>query len=320
MKEIIIIKNRSDIGAGTRGSDMGIDAIEIAAINAGSNFFNKYLYIDVPTSNAAVYEKQNTPYGLRIDKVREVCESLSGYVKTVLLENKFPLVLSGDHSSALGTISGIKCAYPTKRLGVIWIDAHADIHSPYTTPSGNIHGMPLAAALADDNLDKKRNKISEITNENWEAMKNIGNISPKILHQDLIYFGVRDTESPEDYAIEKNKIKNYRVEEIRYRGMEVCLAEALEKLANCDLIYISFDVDSMDCDLISKGTGTPVSKGFDQNEIKQIIRGVIDSGKVTCLEIVEVNPCLDNKGNVMAETAFDVLLDVTSKIEKINIK
>ena len=320
MKEIIIIKNRSDIGAGTRGSDMGIDAIEIAAINAGSNFFNKYLYIDVPTSNAAVYEKQNTPYGLRIDKVREVCESLSGYVKTVLLENKFPLVLSGDHSSALGTISGIKCAYPTKRLGVVWIDAHADIHSPYTTPSGNIHGMPLAAALADDNLDKKRNKISEITNENWEAMKNIGNISPKILHQDLIYFGVRDTESPEDYAIEKNKIKNYRVEEIRYRGMEVCLAEALESLANCDHIYISFDVDSMDCDLISKGTGTPVSKGFDQNEIKQIIRGIIDSGKVTCLEVVEVNPCLDNKGNVMAETAFDVLLDVTGKIEKINIK
>ncbi len=320
MKEIKIIKNRSDIGAGTRGADMGIDAIEIAAINAGSNFFNQHAYVDVPSSNAAVYEKQNTPYGLRIDKVREVCESLSGYVKDALLENKFPLVLSGDHSSALGTISGIKCAFPTKRLGVVWIDAHADIHSPYTTPSGNIHGMPLAAALADDNMERKVNKVAELTRINWEAMKSIGNIYPKIIHADLVYFGVRDTEEPEDFTIAKNHIKNYKVEEIRYRGLEVCLAGTLNRLSKCDLIYISFDVDSMDCDLISKGTGTPVSKGFDQNEIKQIIKGVINSGKVTCLELVEVNPCLDNKGNKMAETAFDVLLDVTSKIEEINLK
>lgn len=320
MKEIKIIKNRSDIGAGTRGADMGIDAIEIAAINSGSNFFNQYEYVDVPSSNEAVYEKQNTPYGVRIDKVREVCERLSGYVKDTLLENKFPLVLSGDHSSALGTISGIKCAYPTKRLGVVWIDAHADIHSPYTTPSGNIHGMPLAAALADDNMDRKKNQVTPITFENWEAMKNIGDIQPKILHADLIYFGVRDTESPEDYTIAKNNIKNYKVEEVRYRGMEVCLAEALEKLASTDFIYISFDVDSMDCDLISKGTGTPVSKGFDQDEVKQIIKGFIASGKVNCLEVVEVNPCLDNKGNLMAETAFDVLNDVTPFIEKVNLK
>lgn len=310
MKEIKIIKNRSDIGAGTRGADMGIDAIEIAAINAGSNFFNRYAYIDVPSLNEAIYEKQNTPYGVRIDKVREVCERLSDCVKDALLENKFPLVLSGDHSSALGTISGIKCTFPTKRLGVVWIDAHADIHSPYTTPSGNIHGMPLAAALADDNMDRKKNQVTPTTFENWEAMKNIGGISPKLLHQDLIYFGVRDTESPEDYTIAKNKIKNYKVEEIRYRGMEVCLAEALEKLANTDFIYISFDVDSMDCDLISKGTGTPVSKGFDQDEVKQIIIGFIASGKVNCLEVAEVNPCLDNKGNAMAEAVFEMLNDV----------
>ena len=86
------------------------------------------------------------------------------------------------------------------------------------------------------------------------------------------------------------------------------------------MIYISFDVDSMDCDLISKGTGTPVSKGFDQEEIKQIINKVIESGKVACFEVVEVNPCLDNKGNIMAETAFDVINDVTSGIEKYCIK
>ena len=316
MKKIKIIKNRSDIGAGTRGSDLGIDAMEIAAINMGADYFNRFEYTEVATVNEAVYEKQKTPYAKRIGKVLEVCTRLSNSVKSCLEENNFPIVLSGDHSSALGTISGIKTAFPEKRLGVVWIDAHADIHSPHTSPSGNIHGMPLAAALDDDNLERKINEITSETNANWEGMKNIGGISPKVLHSDVIYFGVRDTEEPEDFTIAKNGIKNYKVEEVRYRGMSVCMAEAMEKLQACDLIYTSFDVDSMDCDLISKGTGTPVSKGFDETEIKQIINAVVQSGKVACLEVVEVNPCLDNKGNVMAETAFDVLNDVTKAIEE----
>lgn len=320
MKKINIIKNRSDIGAGTRGADMGVDAIEIAAINAKSEYFNQYEYMELQSFNEAVYEKQNTTYALRIGKVLAVCEGLSKSVKDCLEAGNFPLVLSGDHSSALGTISGIKSAFPDKRVGVVWIDAHADIHSPYTTPSGNIHGMPLAAALADDNMDRRVNQVSDETATNWEAMKNIGGIAPKVLHSDVVYFGVRDTEEPEDYTIDKNGIKNYRVEEVRFRGMEVCLSEALDRLKDCDYIYISFDVDSMDCDLISKGTGTPVSKGFDQHEIKQIINGVIKSGKVASVEVVEVNPCLDNKGNVMAETAFEVLENITKTIEEVNIK
>lgn len=320
MKKINIIKNRSDIGAGTRGADMGVDAIEIAAINANSDYFNRFDYTDLQSFNEAVYNKQNTTYALRIGKVLSVCEGLSNSVKSTLEDNNFPLVLSGDHSSALGSISGVKCAFPTKRVGVVWIDAHADIHSPHTTPSGNIHGMPLAAALSDDNLDRKINEVSDETHKNWEAMKNIGGIAPKVLHDDVVYFGVRDTEEPEDYTIAKNGIKNYRVDEVRYRGMETCLAETLDRLKHCDIIYISFDVDSMDCDLISKGTGTPVSKGFDQFEVIEIINGIIKSGKVGCVELVEVNPCLDNKGNVMAETAFEVLAEITKTIEEVNIK
>jgi arginase len=320
MDKIRIIKNRSDIGAGTRGSDLGIDAIEIAAINVKSDYFNRYDFSDVATENDAVYKKQNVLFAKRITKVLSVCTRLADSVKATLEGNQFPIVLSGDHSSALGTISGIKMAFPEKRLGVVWIDAHADIHSPYTTPSGNVHGMPLAAALADDNLDRKINILNGETDEAWEGLKNIGGIVPKIVHRDLVYFGVRDTEEPEEYAIKKNSIKNYRVEEVRYRGMDVCMNEALAELSACDLIYISFDVDSMDCDLISKGTGTPVSKGFDQDEIKAIINKVIESGKVACVEIVEVNPCLDNKGNLMAETAFDVLNDFTKTIEEVIIK
>ena len=312
---IKIIKNRSDIGAGTRGSDLGIDAIEIAAINKNSDYFNKYEFIDVETINEAIYNKQQSTFALRIENVLSVCKNVCRNVKNTLQEKKFPLVLSGDHSSALGTISGVKLAYPEKTLGVVWIDAHADIHSPYTTPSGNIHGMPLAAALAYDNLENKINNLSESTDKNWEALKNIGNISPKIKAENIVYFGVRDTESPEDFAIESNNIKNYSVSEMRYRGFEKCIQEAINSLQNCNHIYISFDVDSMDCDLISKGTGTPVSKGFDQQEVTAIINRFVATKKVACFEIVEVNPLLDEKGNVMAETAFEVLRDVTKNIE-----
>jgi len=236
-------------------------------------------------------------------------------VKHNLEANYFPIVLSGDHSSALGTISGIKAFYPKKTVGVIWIDAHADLHSPYTSPSGNIHGMPLSAALADDNLDCQINEISPETKKHWEDMKNIGCPGAKINAGNLIYFGVRDTEDAENKQIEKLKIRNYMVAEVRYRGLQTCVKEALAKLANCDMIYISFDVDSMDCDMISYGTGTPVSKGFDQYEIIEIINQIVKSKKVVCLEVVEVNPLLDTKGNKMAETAFEVLEQVTETID-----
>ena len=230
------------------------------------------------------------------------------------LKDYFPIVLSGDHSSALGTISGIKSAFPEQNVGVIWIDAHADLHSPYTSPSGNIHGMPLAAALANDNLDAKTNAVDSDTQKYWEEMKQIGYKGTKIQPENLVYFGVRDTEEAEDQQMERLSIRNYKVDEVRYRGLEICVAEALVKLSHCEVLYISFDVDSMDCDLISYGTGTPVAKGFDQYEVIAIIDQIIKTKKVVCIEVVEVNPLLDTKGNKMAETAFQVLEAVTSTL------
>jgi arginase len=315
-KTIKLIKNRSDLGAGTRGADMGIDAIEVAAINNKNDYFTQYESIDLETENESIYNKVNNSFGKRIKQVYRQCVRLSDGVHSVINENKFPLVISGDHSSALGSISGIKAANPDKRLGVVWIDAHADIHSPFTSPSGNIHGMPLAAALSEDNIACKINEISEDTYKYWSSMKNIGCEGAKVLASDVVYFGVRDTEEPEEKQMEELGIKNYLVHEVRYRGLEVCVNEALLSLSECDMIYVSFDVDSMDCDLISYGTGTPVPKGFDQHEIIAIINQLIASKKVSCLELVEVNPLLDLKGNKMAETAFDVLNVVTKTIKE----
>ncbi|WP_299103731.1 arginase [uncultured Tenacibaculum sp.] len=317
MKEIKLIKNRSDIGAGTRGSDMGVDAIEIAAINKENDYFNRYDFEDVITENESIYNKVNNSFGKQIESVFNQCKRLSNHVKVNLQEGKFPLVLSGDHSSALGTISGIKAANPNKRLGVVWIDAHGDLHTPYTSPSGNIHGMPLGAAINDDNLDCQINDIDRETAEYWDRMKNIGVLGQKVLPEDVVFFGVRDTEEPEDKQIAKYGIKNYMVAEVRYRGLETCVNEALDSLKDCDIIYVSFDVDAMDCDMISYGTGTPVPKGFDQFEIIEIINQLLRSNKVACLEFVEVNPLLDLKGNKMAETAFDVLEKVTKTIESL---
>lgn len=307
MKSITIIKNRSDIGAGTRGSDLGVDAIEIAAINQQNSFFNEHSHVDVPTHNETIYNKNFLKTEHRIGFVLEQCQRVCDAVSAVLKENKFPLILSGDHSSAFGSLAGIQHAQPSKTLGVIWVDAHADLHSPLSSPSGNVHGMPLAAALGYNNETLAVNEVNEKTHQLWDELKKVGGDQAKVTPEHLIFFGVRDTEKPEDNVMEQNNIKNYPVHEIRHRGLSLCVAEVLEKLSAVDSIYISFDVDSLDCDLISKGTGTPVSKGFDIDEVVAIIQQIIASQKVIGLEVTEVNPLLDNKGNRMAEAAFEVI-------------
>ena len=311
---LTLIKNRSDIGAGTRGSDMGIDALEIAAINADNDFFNRHSYIDVKTHNETIYQKNSNSFAKRIEHVTEQCVRVCDAVTETILQNHFPIVLSGDHSSALGTISGIKKANPNKSIGVIWIDAHADLHSPYTSPSGNVHGMPIAAALNIDNLSHKINEVSEQTIHHWNTLKNIGIEGPKLSSDHLVYFGLRDFELAEEKIIHQNSIRHYKVDEMRSIGIEKCVLDSIEHFQDVDSIYISFDVDSLDCDQISYGTGTPVKSGFLPSEIITIIDLLINTQKVVCIEFAEINPLLDNKGNKMAETAFQILDHVANQI------
>lgn len=312
---IQLIKNRSDIGAGTRGSDLGIDALEIAAINSGNDFFHKHDYVDVPTRNETIYHKKTNTFAKRIEHVAEQCERVALAVQASLKAGHTPIVLSGDHSSALGTISGIKAAFPNQQLGVIWIDAHSDIHSPYTSPSGNIHGMPLAAALAEDNLSCQINYPEKSTIDLWERLKNIGCPGAKIVPEHLIYYGLRDFESAEEKLIAQKNIRVFTVAETREITIADCVNTTKELLKNCDLLYISFDVDSMDCDVVSRGTGTPVPNGFFPEEIKELLSQLIHALPITCLEVAEINPLLDTKGNFMAETAFQLLESATSQME-----
>jgi len=176
--------------------------------------------------------------------------------------------------------------------------------------------MPLATAL---NVDNKEHKIKELEPEvieAWEKLKNVGGIAPKINPEDLVFIGVRDTEESEDYVIANNSIYNVSVEYVRRNGVEKVSAEVLDYLKECDMLYLSFDVDSMDCDLVSYGTGTPVANGITEQEASGLINHFLIDKRLGCFEVVEINPCLDNKQNKMAETAFRILENATSIIEK----
>jgi len=313
MKKVKLVLLRSELGAGTRGASMGIDAIKIAAIDLKSDYFRRYEQIEVGDENWLLLEEIRFPYAKRIRGIIKVYERLSKTVSRILKKgNTFPVVLAGDHSTAGGTIAGIKRAYPDARLGVIWIDAHADLHSPYTTPSGNIHGMPLATALGEDNLECKVNDLDERTVDLWERLKNSGEISPKIVPSDLVFIGLRDTEEQEDYLINKHNIRVISLKEMRLKGIEETTKDVLQYLAKCDYIYISFDVDSLD-PRISSGTGTPVPNGLRIKEAKELMYGLVSDPRVCCFEVVEINPTLDTE-NSMAETAFKILEKATEAV------
>jgi arginase len=312
MRDIKLVEVRSEIAAGTRGASLGIDALKIASLDKKSSFFTQFDPINVPDANNYLWKGNNFPHANHIDGVYEVLQNVYSTIESLRKKKKFPIVLAGDHSTAAGTIMGIKAANPEKRLGVIWIDAHADLHSPYTTPSGNMHGMPLAMVTHLDNLDCKCNEPTEETLSLWEKIKSIGGAQQKVDPQDIVFISVRDTEAPEDHLIKNYGIKNFTTEEVRNLGIDQVAEQALELLKNCEQIYISFDVDSLDSS-ISVGTGTPVPDGLTVKEAIDLNVRLIQDKRVCCWEIVEVNPTLDSE-NLMAENAFEVLEATTKSL------
>lgn len=315
MADIKIIENCSEIGAGTRGAGLGIGALQVVARQRENNFFSRYERFSVSHQNDLLDEPTVFKHAKRIDGLAAVYQNTCEVLGEVFEKGNFPLILSGDHACAAGTIAGIKKANPDSRIGVIWIDAHADLHTPYTTPSGNIHGMPLAIALGEDNLESAVNGPVSEEIQLWNELKMIGGKAKKIEVQDLVFIGVRDTEEPEDEYIERKGIKNYTVDEVRTKGVDSVISEIGEKLNDCDYVYVSFDVDSMDCDLVSKGTGTPVPNGLTPEEASQFVSELAAWEKTCCVEFVEINPCLDNKTNKMAEVAFEILTTCAKTIE-----
>ena len=305
MRKIRLVEVRSELAAGTRGASMGIDAMKVASLEKHSNFFTRFRPVSVKDENDRLFQEPKFPYAKYGEGVYTMVDRVCNTIAELRQEELFPIVLAGDHSTAAGTICGIKMADPDKRLGVIWIDAHADLHSPYTTPSGNMHGMPLAMASAIDNENCEQNDVEEETEALWERIKKIGGNGPKISPSDIVFIGVRDTEEPEDYLINQHGIRNFTIDEVKQKGVLQISAEALDLLKDCDQIYISFDVDSLDTS-VSVGTGTPVANGLSKSQAAELNIELIKDKRVCCWEIVEVNPTLDTH-NKMAESAFEIL-------------
>ena len=305
MKNIKLIEVPSEIGAGTRGASLGLDAIKIAALDFMSNFFIHFPSEKVPHENKLLYEPIESPYAKRVKGIASMYEKVSKAVSDSIKNNFFPVVISGDHSIAGATIAGIKMAKPKSKLGVIWIDAHADLHTPYTTPSGNIHGMPLAITINEDNKDCAVHEVDAETAKYWNQLKTIGKIAPKVLPEDVVFISLRDYEKEERYLIEKYGMKVVTTNEVRRKGPENVVRSVIRYLADCTDIYITFDVDSLDAS-ISRGTGTPVGNGLREREAEDLISKFMQNRKVCCFEIAEVNPTLD-KENLMSEIAFNIL-------------
>ena len=314
-KQITLLINKSQISPGTRGASLGPEAIMTAARKTNNLFFGRYPIVFVDDANHMLDMEVKFPFAKRIEGLVQVFESVSKEVKSVLDKNDFPFIIAGDHGSAGGTITGIKAAYPNKRLGVVWIDAHGDLHTPYTTPSGNMHGMPLATAISDDNKQEQKNELSIEEAELWNQLKTMDANGPRLKSEDLVFIAVRDTEEQEDALIERLGITNHTVDQIRSKGKKAIMHEILSQLNECDMIYVSFDVDSMDPEFTSHGTGTPVDHGLLPEEAAYFLTELAKNQKTVCIEFVEVNPCLDEKENKKAEVSFDLLEKTITQLE-----
>lgn len=308
MRDLKIIAVKSEIGAGTRGASLGVEALKIASLDLNSDLFKQYETVEVENVNELLFDGARHSHAKFIDGVLIMEERVCLELYETILDEYFPVVIGGDHSTAYGTVCGIKKAFPKKRLGMIWIDAHADFHTPYTTPTGNMHGMPVAMACGIDNLECKMNDPRGETLEYWEQIKNVGMPGPKVLPEDIVFVAVRDLEKPENYLVNKYNINFIETDEVKKLGPVAMAQRALEMLAHCDLIYVSLDVDCIDS-RVSTGTGTPVPNGLTVEEVKALSTALAKDPKLCAWEIVEINPTLDTE-NRMAESAF-VILEAT---------
>jgi arginase len=309
-KQIQFIFNPSELGAGSRGSSLGPNAILTTARSKKSSLFQNREIRSIEDHNDLLNSSSKYINSKYIDGINQVFSNISAEVASTFKKGAFPIIIAGDHSSAGGTIAGIASHYPHKKLGVLWIDAHADLHTPFTTPSGNVHGMPVATALGLDNVECKKNEIDNDTFQLWNKLKS-NSLNP----DNLVYIAVRDTEAEENFLMDKFAIKNYTVDEVRKIGVGSLLSILKDKFKDVDCLYVSFDVDSMDPELTSHGTGTPVPHGLTPEEAKELLDGVCKFEKLVALEIVEVNPCLDEKKNKMAEITFELIESIVQTLE-----
>ncbi len=292
-KHVDVIGFPMDLGADRRGVDMGPSALRIGGIENKLAALG-YQVSDLGDINIRNQERQKVKF-TKLKYLREIVktsEMLAKKVEKSLDAGHFPLCLGGDHSMALGTIAGIAahCKKNDKRLGVIWIDAHTDMNTDATTPSGNIHGMPVAASLGLGSKD----------------LTNIKGITPKVKPENFHLIGIRSIDTLERKLIREINLPVYTMTDIDRKGVHFVINKVLKELKNnVDHIHVSFDLDSVD-PTTAPGVGTPVPGGLSYRETHLIMETVAECGCMSSLEVAEVNPILDDK-NISAEFAAELV-------------
>jgi arginase len=282
-----------DLGAGRRGVDMGPSGLRIAGVADKLRALG-YTVLDSGDIEIRAAEVQDIadPKLRYLPEIKHACTILAENVKDSLDNGEFPLVLGGDHSMAIGTIAGIAahCKEHNKRLGVLWIDAHSDINTPETSPTGNIHGMPLAVSLGLGSPE----------------LTSIGGNFTKLNPHQLVLIGLRSIDSGERKLIKQLKIEAHTMADLDKHGVHRIIAKTLAEMrAKVDHLHVSFDLDSVD-PMVASGVGTPVPGGLTYREAHLIMEAIAETGFMSSLEVAEVNPILDTR-NQSAEIAADLI-------------
>lgn len=288
-----------DLGASRRGTDVGPSAMRIAGLGAAIRAMGYTLAreedIFVPAMETRPREDSEARFK---PQILSVCTELASRVKELMDNGEFPLVIGGDHSIAMGTVAGVSAHYRDRgeEMGLIWFDAHGDMNIPGTSPSGNIHGMPLAHLLGRGDPD----------------LAGILGFSPKLNPDKVVLIGIRDIDAGERKIINKSGIHAFTMRDIDEHGMAKVARRAMEIVTNGTTgFHVSFDVDGCDPTVIP-GSGTLVPGGVRYREAHLLLEYCADSRMLTSMEVVELNPFMDHK-NISAERTLRLITSALGK-------
>jgi arginase len=289
IREIAVIGAPLDLGAGRRGVDMGPSAIRYAGIE---QLLTDKLGVRVSDSGNVISPVVETTsmgdeHARYLDQILDLCDRLSKLVADAAGRGALPLVLGGDHSVALGSLVGM--AKVRGAGGVVWVDAHGDLNTPETSPTGNVHGMVLAAALGLAGDD--------FTRDGWPL--------PAVEHGKLALVGVRSLDDGERALLGSLDAKVFTMSEVDRIGIEPCMREAIAHAGGAAFLHLSLDMDVVDPDY-APGVGTPVRGGLSYREAHLAMETVAESGLIDSMDVVEVNPILDRE-NATGQLAVELV-------------
>jgi arginase len=288
-----------DLGADRRGVDMGPSAIRCTGILERIRKLG-YKCRDLGDVPVKLPESRNVA-GSRakyLEEIAEACDLLRAQVASSMADGSVPIVAGGDHSIAMGTVAGVAEYHRSKgeKIGLLWVDAHADMNTPESSPSGNIHGMPLAVCLGLGS----------------EELTNLGGFSPKVDRENTVLIGIRNLDDHEKQIVKDSGIHAYTMRDVDEHGMAAVIREAIVHLTKGTAgFHVSFDVDGLDPS-VAPGVGTPVRGGLRFREAHLLMELLADTAKIVSLEVTEVNPILDHR-NDTAEVAVDMMLSGLGK-------